>query len=349
MSSNEWDQIQHELGELHEKEESEFLRMVLEDLRNKASAKPLLPESFRAAISAIRRISVEVEGGKPIDEVLDKATTEEQGEKGAQYFYNPDWNPEVVNQARTVVNVTVNKVRQEMDEAPDPKIEIPVLLLVMDAKQAKLLSEGKVFEPYKGEPYADQFTSLRNILDQSDGGWIKRYKARPKDWQPFRGSNDTIEDLITQALNNMVEYHGKLAPRFDAINDLTKESNRKTLRELRRRGCIVVMDAVSMQHPDIQQIYRRALLDAYPSIFIVRVEPVDNALDVEQQMIRFTEKYVDLEFYKRLNFDYDDDGCTQAYRALELRKWIIRQVRNLIPEDERPQSGIRKYRDKGRD
>lgn len=339
MSSDVWDKIQRDLDELLDDQSFEKLHPLIDNWKQWSSAQPPPhpPEFYEALIKSVKQMNKELKSGKPFEQVLEKATNEDNIQ-----FLNPNWDVRQVLQAQTIIKFSINNFAKEMkDEAPDPKIEIPLLLLVMNDTQAEELDNGEVFNAFQNGPYAAQFTNLRDRLDRD---WLKRYRKSPEDWQPFSNRPITIKELVTTAFQNITGYEERLAPKFMKIDNLVEETNRRALRQLRKNGCIVIMDAISIQHPDIQKTLRRALLDVYPNMFVVRVASSTAVLEIEQQMIDFCETYVDLEFYKRLTLDDDDDSCQQVHQDFEFRKWLATQVsKKMIPSDVKTQAGIRKH------
>lgn len=342
MSSEIWQTIQDDLDELLDDPRYKKLHPLVDKWKqwSRAQPQPYPAEVFKIFIQSIKQMSADLKSGDSVDKILNKAKNGDYTRSGAAAFSNPNWSPDTVNQAQSIISFSINISSEELEEeAPDLTIEVPILLLVMNSKQAKELDDEKVFADFKDEPYADQFRKVRELLDKD---WVKRYKQRPENWQPFLTNQSTIEHLVAQALDNIIGYEKRLVPKFIKIDNLVEQTNRRALRELRRDGCIIIMDVISMYHPDIQRTFRRALLDAYPNMFVLRVASTSTVLDVEHQLIRFSESYVDLEFYKRLTLD-EDYGCEQVYQEFNLRRWLKSQVEGLVPSDLKKQVGIRKY------
>ncbi|HJQ69067.1 MAG TPA: hypothetical protein VKA70_08845 [Blastocatellia bacterium] len=345
MSSDRWAKIQDDLDELASKPRIKALNPLVETLKQWATAQPpkYQAEFFELCIRSVNQMDHEIRHGHTLEQVIDKAQKGEYTQSAAE-LSNPEWTVETVNQAQTIFNIAVTKTAKEIEEKiPDPGIKVPVLLLVMNVAQAEELEEGKAFEDLKDGPYADQFTNLRGRLDSD---WVKRYKRSPEDWQPFQNNQKSIKVLVTEALSRITGFGREIIPDFVEVANLTEEGKRAELRRLREQGCVVIMDAISMRHLEIQRTFRRALLDAYPNMFVVRLAPSSNVLNIDQQMIRFRETYLDLEFHKRLTLDLDDDSCEEVYQEYNFVKWLVRKAKNLIPAEEKAQEGIRKYQGK---
>jgi hypothetical protein len=209
----------------------------------------------------------------------------------------------------------------------------------MNDVEAEELDKGKAFEDYTDQVYVEEFKQLQTLLKSE---WKERYRATPEQWQPFANNEQTIADLISRALERIDGYSNRVIPRFVDIQAINDEGHRYELKELRERGCVIIEDVISIRHPAIQRAYRRSLLDAFSSTIIVRVAPTSDALSVIQKLITFSEQYSDLEFYKRLNVDWDGK-CNQVSGVAELGRWLKDQAPKLLPEDEKSKAGWRSH------
>jgi hypothetical protein len=222
---------------------------------------------------------------------------------------------------------------------------IPIVLVVMNAREAKELASGTCFQGYP-EGVLDDFRQLQILVESTMPDWVDHYQEEAKDWRPFKENQEglTIEQLLTRAFNMIDEYKKPVIPScldIHAVNEPDSKSNNRRIRlwTLRKGGCVVIMDVVSMRHPVIQREFRRSLLDAFSNVLVVRIAPTSDALSLIQQMITLAEKHSDLEFYKRSRVEYDA-LCTEVVDSYNLLSWLKDHVTRLLPEKEKKPTGI---------
>lgn len=291
------------------------------------------PEVVKVLIEVLRKMLEEADTGKPAHEVFELART--------TGFINPiqDVGTIVQNTGPAVtylINIGADEVKKDL---PTPALEIPVVLLVMTQAEAAALANGTVFQGLP-QDFADDFQALQTLLMAPQvGAWPGHYGVRPQDWQPFPNKPNTIEQMVRAMFAEVQRrnrYQRTVRPRFINIYDLI--NNREELRQLRRDGCMIIKDVISMRHPDIQKAYRLSLLDAFPNTIIIRVAPLTNAFAIPQPLFNnWLEHYQDLEFYKRLYVDYDPK-CDEVSRDVEFNRMLIQSVPELIPKEERVKS-----------
>lgn len=356
-----WDQIKEELNRLIMDEEYKLFRGSLENLVNAtnfALARHLAAsgEEAREALDLIKDMQRQVKSGVNPREVFEKVLSEssqrqEKSKAGvggdelraADDIYSAQGD---INRAeRDVIKAggdvylfnipwLLNESYKEIKRGSD-QIRVQVVLLVMTDMEAQQLNSEELFEQFKNPVYSQQFGSIQQQLTaaQIDCS-LRNYGPTPEDWKPFLAGTETISELVTNALREVRGFNKPLAPDFRDIRMLAPESDerkaRASLRLLREEGCMVIMDVISMHHPVIQRAYRRSLLDVYRNIPVLRVAPTDtvHGLD-EQDMLAFSDRYRDMEIYKRLNWD-PDDSCRESSKGPGLLRWIIGNVPELL-------------------
>jgi len=331
------DQIKEDLKKLKQDPEYAQFLPLLDRMQQWLSAEGLgyPAEIYQVLIVIIHQMKADTQKGQALRDVVKQAGTagyvNTVGEVGKLYQANGD-----------IIQFILGDFGKEVKaKEPNPSIEVPVILLVMNSAEAQDLLSGASLATYSTDFQTD-FTALQDLLltQEQINNWIKRYGAQPEDWKPFIGSQDTIEQLIENMLKQVQEQNGfkmTLAPNF--IDIRTLNADRPELRELRSKGCVIINDVISMRHPLIQREFRRSLLDAFPSTIIVRIAPLANALGVYPPLITMGDTFQDLEFFKRRSLD-NDLRSTQVYEAPDLFGWFIKMAPSLIPETERAKAGI---------
>jgi len=253
-------------------------------------------------------------------------------------FHQEKFNVEYMNQAQTqtILQFILGEVKKEVEE-PKPSISIPVVLLVMNQQEAKELNGGKITVEMP-KNYLDEFKKLTDLLNPD---WLKRYGKTPEDWKPFDVPGDTIEDLMTKTFEEVRQDSGPqklIVPDFVDVRTLS--ADREKLKTLRRNGCFVINDVISLWHPVIQLGYRASLLEAFPSTIVYRIAPIVQALKVSQPLIAYVEKYEDLEFFQRIK---DKDlNCRMFFESGDFSTFVVNYALRLIPAEDKETSLVTK-------
>jgi hypothetical protein len=243
---------------------------------------------------------------------------------------------EAENMIILVMNKALDGVKQE-----SPKIFIAIVLFVMTKVEAQQLKTKEIFEEYQSPEYYSNFLELLDKLKSHNvPDPLNQYGETPQEWKPFVQNDITIGELITNEIGSVTTFQKDLAPRFIDIQQITNEQNeqinRKELRDLRNFGCLVVMDTLSLYHPNIQRAYRRSLLDVFPDIPIVRMIPAFEISKISQHLLRFQEQLSNLEVYKRLHWDRDK-RCSEIFRDTEFYQWVQEHAEHIVTYKQKKQ------------
>ena len=341
MSADMSTRVATEIAELSNNEQYKTLRPLLENLQIMANAS-YPPEVVKGVLELVKQMQ---------SEAVKVGSTSQVADKAAAGLIQPNWkvDGDVNNANRDLINNTFkiivnNNLKELKEEEPDQGIPVSVVLVVMTASEAAELVSLKAFSDYPDAIYTDEFSQLQELLTKNNvANWFERYGTRTEHYKPF--GDQTIGELIKSAFDDVEGFQKKLEPKFFDIHALGKDTKetRRSLRELRAASCVVVMDYVSMRHPAIQRAYRRTLLDAFPQTLIIRLNPFDDASSIQEQLIRFSERWMDLEFYKRYTVD-EDANVEEVDDDLRFRRWLKEQATKLMPPAERGRTGWRGYR-----
>ncbi|HEY0545497.1 MAG TPA: hypothetical protein VGC91_08990 [Pyrinomonadaceae bacterium] len=333
-----WQTINVELSQLSNDREYQQYQPLLDSLQQLVDAKYASPEIIKGVLEVVKSIQAH---GTPAQEIA------KQVEGG---FVQPSWTVEGnVNQAnhdfinQTFLTIVHNNLKDLKKDEVNLNIKVPIVLLVMTMMEAEELVTLQAFDGLNEQIYTDQFSRYQRALEENQFvNWIQRYGNRPQDWQPFSKDSTTISEVITQALGTIEDYDHPLVPDFIDIRSLNEDNSRRNLRHLRQSGCVTIIDSISIRHPIIQRAYRRTQLDVFPNTLLVKLNPFSDPTELEEQMIRFSERYVDLEFFKRYRVDMDAK-CDEVEDDLHFRRWLLDQAPKLLPDDEKAKKGWRKH------
>ncbi len=334
-----WDEIKNEVTTLIDDAEYKSVRPMLQHLQSIALTEQTSPDVTEGLLRAVKGIQQDSEQpGESARAIANRA---------AGGFVQPDWKvDDVVN-----VNGDFKKIYVQFFDYNAKKIEevlqtieIDIVPVVMTAAEAQDLITGNIFNDYVDPVYQQEFNGLLELLEERKiVDWLKRYGKKPEDWTPFKDTDATLDKLITDTLASMQGYDKPLVPAYTDIRTLNDETRRRDLKMMRQRGCVVILDTISVRHPSLQRAYRRSLLDAFPETLIVRVAPVNDALGAVQQMIRFPETFVHSEFYQRFRFDRDDK-CDEIWESFRFERWLSNQIEKIVPPNQA--AGARSYYDR---
>lgn len=332
MSTDEaWKEIQSKLSQLLADQAFSTFHSFLEKLQQWSSAKQYTPEIYRGFVEIFQKMSLDVQAGNSIPDLLHQAST------GG--YVQPDWEVHSVYQTNGhIFQFIFDKFRSELGSAQPKPAEIPVVLLVMDAAEAEELATLTAFKSYPAK-LRNNFTRLKKRLDKEVPDWQKRYQNLPELWQPFSsfGGATSIKQLVITALDIAQSIHDQrhkqpvpFTPSFKDIR--TINNDRVSLKQLRRSGCVIIMDSISMCHPAILQAFQRSLLDAYADTFVVTFAPAYSMLEeVRKMTAAFQFCLADLEFSKRRH-DHDEEygTCKEIWEELEFQHWLKDRLRKTI-------------------
>jgi hypothetical protein len=254
-------------------------------------------------------------------------------------------NGDLVN--NIIVNIFGEKREALEQETPSPALLVPIVLVVMTAAEAKDLADGPAFDQYaQPDALRNDFKPLQSLLENNGmAKWFLCYRATPQAWRPngIQGG-PTIADLVKDALDQ-VHVAGlserPLRADFKDIREINRSENRPILKNLRERGCIVILDSISIRHPLLLREYHHSMLDAYPCTSVVRLVPLANAFDLVRNMkIAFQWSFSEMEFDRRRTDPFDEYSCMDISDFSEFPKWFLNQVKKLLPSATGPQAGI---------
>jgi hypothetical protein len=336
-----WNKIKDDLAQFCRERRYEPFYPLLEKLQRWSNAQAYSADIIETFITLIRHMSDELAKGHSIQDVLDQTLS-------GQYV-QPDWDVNSVFQTNgNIFQVILGGFRKDVEpETSMPIISVPIILLVMNSTEAGELTEGAIWGAYPEIIRAD-FDNLQIFLSGNGlDDWIQQYGVTPQVWRPF--SNDeraeTIEQLINRVLSSIKGYTAIFVPEFIDIRTINYDENRHRLRELRREGCVVIVDSISMRHPTLHREFHRSGLDAYPFTSVVSIAPIHSAFDVLREMALVIQiRTSDMEFTKRRYDDDEDYGiCEELCDEHRFRRWFMDRVRKLSGTKAAPQTGIRPY------
>jgi hypothetical protein len=235
--------------------------------------------------------------------------------------------------------ITIDPLNEEYLEHFCNKINI--VLLVMNNSEAQELYSESVFSDYNIE-LRENFRNLK--LQLTNNGvitWVNYYESDSTQWQPFNSDSRNITQLINEVIEQ-VESESIIVSQFIDIRRLNEDNpnSLKLLKKLRDEGCIIIMDVISMQHPEMQRLFKSTALDASSNTLLLMVAPIHSAFDVVRSITGVIKQRIDIEFHRRLL--WNDSKWMKAADNDIFRNWLIGKVPSLllVPETENVKENV---------
>lgn len=237
-------------------------------------------------------------------------------------------------------------------------IVLPFVIAAMTKKQAKDLFEGKTKR-------IDGFTELRENLFQliSPDDLLNSYSDNADGWNfPF-GGGEKISTTIWQTLEdlNVKIQEAKRAivysPKFETERFFSKDNKTaiELTKQLRRSGCVLVIDAISLFHEDIADKLINLQAESMDNIAIVIVSPLDSyahpVMKIIEKEVRNHLQVAFLNFAQNMDRKYEFG----VSNLLGLKRWFYATIpemsdtrkaqianRRLIRQHMGPPAGIEK-------
>jgi hypothetical protein len=271
------------------------------------------PEVFKAFAFLARRLVTALSNGQDMGPELDKMI--------AGTFESPGWDLQPVYAAwPEAFTRALRRVRDKL-----PGITVPVVVVAMTKQEVDDLQSGAAFGPWPSQ-LKNEFDSLAANLP---AGWTERYGAQSEDWRPF--GPETVSELIRQSFALVEQDKCREPLKASFIDVRTLRGNRKLLRELRSRSCLIVIDCISSRHPVLQSAFRASHLDVSPHSVVVRTLMNNSFATLTQSVEVLVQEWFDCEFYHRSKMD-DDPACADVLVWDDFRKLLRNQIPRYLPE-----------------
>lgn len=215
-------------------------------------------------------------------------------------------------------------------------IKMPILLLVANDTEINELVTGAAF---KGHPQstADSFNQFTEKLTVNGVvNWKRKYGSSPQDWQPLFDENvpsQSIGDIVENCIAHLSvdESQFDLIPFFVDIRQVNEPENRKVLLALRDKGCIVIIDSLSVHHPKIMQEFHRSFLDASAKTSLTVISPYANLFNLARNIqMNVCIQVSDMDFVKRKQQREDKHGViSQTADQEDFEYWLETYVKEL--------------------
>lgn len=221
-------------------------------------------------------------------------------------------------------------------------VEIPFIVLAMTKPQARELLDGKIFEDPEVTPSTGiRFNNHKNLLaDDGINDLQQLYENSPEEWKPYEYGEIDIEQIIWQTLNHHNQEHRSpadpvLIPKF-FTNDFfsNTESYQIAKKMFEKKGGVIVIDAISLHHPQIYKRLSGSGLLANDKVGVLILSPLSKNMRQSNNLV---------EEVIRSNMDYAfdrfaikcDPSCEIAIGDARIfKRWFINTLHKISAENQ---------------
>jgi len=210
-------------------------------------------------------------------------------------------------------------------------IGVPVSLLAMHSTELTDLERTPDFMTNRlGKPVADQYRRMKAELARSASAWSERYQSTRTGWRPFADKsrsldhilNDMVHELNQRALPKL--KHRQLKLQWYPFDALLKNSNplRQTYREVARAGLVMIVDEVSLFHPDLREAFQNSPFFNNDQVAIVTISPFDPGCAPLEQLLESETRRKLAGAFDRYAVDYDPQCELAVGDERRLKRWL---------------------------
>lgn len=234
----------------------------------------------------------------------------------------------------------INQTEQELNGGKKVKpIEIPFVIVAMTRDQADALKTGTAHDhPAVAPSERTRCEEFKRAL-QEHGIDIANlpgiYGEDREDWRPHTPDEITIRKIVSEVVELVSVKRSDIGeraitPKFrssDFFNE-DEDTREKAWDDLGRLGCVVIVDAVSMFHPELCHDFLSSRIDSSEQVAMLVLSPV-NPCDIPvneaiEREIRERMKLAFAKFSAHLEKRYE----FSAGNLLNLQRWLF----SIVPE-----------------
>jgi len=234
----------------------------------------------------------------------------------------------------------LEQLQAEINQMLTGKIFIPFVIVAMKESEAAELMNETILHGNPNVPPAELalFQQFKQALRQhSSEGSTSHYGEERESWKPLAHRDVSMAEIIFEMLNHINKHHReprnlpRLLPYFlsedfvlpedSSAKDLT--ARRLTLRQLERSGGVIIVDAISMFHPILNQSISQSDIGSYRRAAILVISPVNTrTLEINQLIERVVDSRMETAFTRfDVEFDHMCEIGISDLRAL--RRWLF--------------------------
>jgi hypothetical protein len=211
--------------------------------------------------------------------------------------------------------------------AKSPIIGVPLVIAAMNESEAtKLCNDTNLILYEMGGRALDKFRQIRAALPQPLSG---RYGPTREQWRS-PGSRSTVAALSEETLQRLARVSNsklrgravklQLYPLDPLVNKV--DQLREVYRQMADHGCIMLVDELSLFHPDVRRAVTGSPMVSARNTAILTVSPFDNEVQPPQQILRDELKAELAGIFDRFATDFDPQCELGVSDECRLRRWL---------------------------
>jgi len=232
----------------------------------------------------------------------------------------------------------INQTEQELNGGKKVKpIEIPFVIVAMTRDQADALKTGTALDhPTVAQAERTQCEEFKRVLEEHGVNIANLpdiYGRDREDWRPHTSDEITIRDIVSEIVELVSarrsdEDKGEITPKFQSSDFFTEGTRVETWDKLRRSGCVVIVDAVSMFHPELCDVFVNSRIDSSEQVAMLVLSPVNPCdIPVNEAIEKKACERMELAFAD-FRKHYEKRYEFSAGNLLSLQRWLF----SILPE-----------------
>jgi V8-like Glu-specific endopeptidase len=223
------------------------------------------------------------------------------------------------------------ELRQNLDKPEF--VEIPIVIVAMTKKEAE-----SIFNDSNHNGELSKFHDFKkSFINHDVSKWLSHYSENRENWQPHACSEGTICDVIwdiVDEINYLLRQDPNqkfIRPKFVSKEFFDEEDEDKQdniWSDIREFGGIIIVDAVSVFHPNIQKIASRSEVFSHRKVSVLVINPL-NTLAVEaNRLIEEETRSCMRQFFTRFAKRFEE-SCELGVSSIQsIERWLY----NILPK-----------------
>ncbi len=226
----------------------------------------------------------------------------------------------------------VNSIKGFLPPSAIEVIGIPIAVIAMIRSEAEELLSLEAFnDPIANEnqrrSYARFFDTLK--CHQLEN-FVEKYGETRENYCPFESDTLTIRSIIKKIadiVNGMPKRKSKpmIIPQYYS-NDFFSNSTdirERTWEYLEHRGCILIIDSISMFHPKIQSAFLESHLGIHPPVTVACISPINtHDLDLNKILEEEMKKKIK-RIFSRYCVGLDPQCIFEIGNVPSINRWLF--------------------------
>ena len=232
-------------------------------------------------------------------------------------------------------------VQQELME----KVEVPFLIAAMTRAEAATLFDETVFnDPNSTRSQLTAFQKFQAELARQELQNLQTCYSSDvrEEWGPSYCTDGSIQQVIDDILTNLNEKIRRpsnlpiLTRKFISNSFFSDDhlERANAIRELRYLGGVLVIDAISMFHPQLNDRISKSSISAYDHVAILVVSPIDvTAQDINKGLNDCIEDNFSKSMeqsYTRFHTEFDQLCEIDLGNLRSLKRWFFRAIPEAV-------------------